>query len=136
LGVENQPYYYDKKSERMPIMAGVNLPTFGALDRLSVEAEYLKSRFQNNVGLLYDRQLPVPLNDENVDNPHAYTKAQPHWKWSVYAKRRIIEGVTVHAQAASDHLRHFGSEVKPTPKPVTLTPDEWYYVVRLDFGLF
>src|SRR5690606_35616763 len=37
LGVEDQPFYYEDKLERLPVMAGIRLPTFGLLDRLSVE---------------------------------------------------------------------------------------------------
>jgi hypothetical protein len=146
LGVEDQPFYYENKSERMPMMLGVALPTFGILDQLSLEGEYHKSRFNNTVGLLYDREVPVPLKDASQDNPYAYSDAavaanedkftKDDIKWSVYARRKITEGVTLHAQAASDHLRHFGAEVKPTESPVTRTPSEWYYVLRLDFGLF
>lgn len=147
LGVEDQPFYYEDKSERMPMMMGVSVPTFGILDQVSVEAEYHKSRFNNTVGLLYDRQVPVPLKDDGInDNPYNYTDAKvsadedafskDDWKWSVYARKRVTEGVTIHAQAASDYLRHFGPEVKPTESAPTRTPSEWYYVVRLDFGLF
>jgi hypothetical protein len=136
LGVEEQPFYYDKLSERMPIMFGMNIPTFGMLDRLAVEGEYLRTRFVNTVGLTFDRQVPVPLNDEVQDSPYDHLEAKTYWKWSTYARRKITDGVTIHAQAASDHLRHYGSEVKPTSKSLTVSPKEWYYVVRLDFGLF
>ena len=146
LGVEDQPFYYEDKSERMPMMLGISLPTLGLLDQLSVEGEYHKSRFKNTVGLLYDREVPVPLKDASGDNPYSYSDiavaadeskfTQDDIKWSVYARRQITEGVTLHAQAASDHLRHFGPEVKPTESPVTRTPSQWYYVLRLDFGIF
>ncbi len=145
LGVQDQPYYYDHKSERMPIMAGINIPTFGLLNSLSAEVEYHKSRFQNSVGLLYDRELPLPLASE-AEDPLAYTDsavaahagsfAKDDWHWSVNAQRKLTEGVTLSAQVASDHLRHFGSEVKPTSSPATIRPQDWYYVLRLEFGLF
>lgn len=140
LGVKDYPFYYEKKTERMPVMAGVNLPTFGILDRLSAEVEYKKSRFRNTFGLTYLETIPVPLDNRNVA-PYTEYEATPEytkddWKWSVYARRKITQGLTVHAQVASDHLRHTDYEAKIHAQPTTLDYDEWYYVVRLDFGLF
>jgi hypothetical protein len=146
LGIEDQPFYYEDKMERMPMMLGVNLPTMGVLNKLNVEVEYRKSRFSNTVGLLYDRAVPLPLKDETQDNPYNYSDeavaadeskfTKDDIKWSVYAYRQITEGISLHAQVASDHMRHFGPEVKPTESPVTRNTSDWYYLLRLDFGLF
>lgn len=146
LGVENQPFYYAKRSERMPVMFGLNVPTFGLFDRLAVEMEYLKSRFGNQVGLLYDQGIPLPLTADGQDDPFAYSDSavaadpgkftKDDWKWSVYAARKITDGVRIHAQVASDHLRHFDTEVKPANTPSTVRLSDWYYVLRLEFGLY
>jgi hypothetical protein len=145
LGVENQPFYYEKRSERMPIMFGVRLPTFGVLDNLAIEGEYLKSRFTNSIALPYDKLLPLPLNAES-ENPFFYTDSsvaanpdhfnQDDWKWSIYANRKVLDGVTLHAQVASDHMRHFDDEVKTQDRPGTVRTKDWYYVFRVEFGLF
>lgn len=145
LGVENQPFYYEHRDERMPVMAGISLPTFGLFDRLAVEAEYHKSRFENTVGLVYDRELPLPLNSE-AENPFAFsdsavatggkTFTRDDWHWSVYASRQVTEGIKVCGQVASDYMRQFGPEVKPTERPTTIRPQDWYYVIRLEFGLY
>ena len=52
LGIENQGYYYDDVTTRIPIMLGVNLPTFRMLDFLSFQVEYYK-----NPGLTASKQL-------------------------------------------------------------------------------
>jgi hypothetical protein len=153
LGIEDQPYYYDKKSERMPIMAGLTVPTFGILDKLDFEVEYHKSRFHNTVGAPFYYSLPIPLDDDGTqDNPYRYdvnsypaaeqdsvanALKKDDWHWSVYASRKIVQGISISGQVASDHQRHpTGPEVKPSVEPPTLSPKDWYYVVRLDFGLF
>jgi hypothetical protein len=149
LGVQDQPYYYERKSERMPIMAGINIPTFGLLNNLTVETEYYKSRYPNTIYYPFDSQqgLPLPLGGDGgeadpkdfSDSAFALDKKKftaDDWKWSVHASRKITEGVTIYAQAASDHLRHINPEAKPSNKPYTLTPSDWYYVVRVEFGLF
>jgi hypothetical protein len=145
LGVENQPFYYEDPLERMPVMLGLNIPTLGLLDRLAVEVEYYKSRFPNSIYYPYDSQLGIPLPMDGGGNPYNYTDemvdANPdafkkdNWKWSVYATRRITEGLGFTVQVASDHLRHINAEVKPSNEPSTIQPDDLYYVVRLNFEL-
>lgn len=144
LGVEDQPFYYEDRMERMPIMAGITLPTFGLIDRVSVEGEYRKSRFPNSFAYPFDNRgaLPLPMSDlgpyefsdtEVEENSSRYTKDD--WKWSVYASHEVIEGVTVTAQAASDHMRPHSNLVNPPNEPFTKTPGEWYYVLRVNFGI-
>ena len=41
LGIQNQPFFYEKKSERMPVMFGINIPTFKILDVLAFELHCL-----------------------------------------------------------------------------------------------
>ncbi len=145
LGVQNQPFYYDHPFERMPIMGGISIPTFRLLDQLSVEVEYHKSRFKNTVGQVFDAELPIPLGvGENyltyTDSALAADKSgsatKDDWHWSVYARRGITEGVSVCAQVASDNMRQFDGEAKPSPTPTTLNTKDWYYVIRLEFGIF
>jgi len=117
------------------------------LTRFAFEAEYHKSRFPNAIGLEYDREVPLPLDGEST-NPFDYSDSaiavdttgkfsKDDWHWSLYASRKITAGVTLCAQAASDHGRHYPNpEVKPTSQPTTIKPSDWYYIIRLEFGLF
>lgn len=136
LGVEDQPYYYDDKLARMPVMVGINLPTFGLLDRLTGEIEYRKSDYANTTGSAFEFQRPLPIN---IGEESAYTYASPGTaddvKWTVYAKRSIIGNVSVYAQAANDHQRHTSFKVIPSYRPFTERRSDWYYVLRLDFGI-
>jgi hypothetical protein len=140
LGFEDQPFFYEDKSERMPMMAGINLPTFGLLDRLSAEVEYRKSRFRNSIYAINALGNPQPITKEDgtsggyayLDTPE-YTKDD--WKWSFYARRSILPGVNVHAQVASDHMRHPDFWGVMSDAPVTAKTTDWYYVFRVDFNL-
>jgi hypothetical protein len=142
LGVEDQPYFYEKKIERMPVMFGVNLPTLGILDRLAVEAEYRKSPFPNSNVAVLQYQVPIPVvNAYELDEDGVSLKYDPDdakyddWKWTVYARRRVIDGINIYAQAASDHLRHFNRSAAPGAEPATPKASDWYYVFRLEFGI-
>jgi hypothetical protein len=154
LGIKDYPGFYDKKSERMPIMVGLDIPTFKLLDILGVEVEYKKSRFRNNMFWVMDDQpLPIPLSGTSEDFTNydvtdpKYTAAQvdsmntkfgqDDLHWSIFARRKIANGMTVHAQVASDHLRHYGLQVAPIPgyAPATERTKDWYYILRLEFGI-
>ncbi len=134
LGVKDYPYYYDDKLERMPVMVGVNVPTFGILDKLSLETEYRRTRFPNTIGSVYQDQRPLPIGSE--ESPTLYTEEKTSWKWSVYARRSLLKGVSVHAQVANDHMRHFASLfADPHHRPATERNTDWYYIMRLEFGI-
>ncbi len=171
LGIQNQPFYYDKPMERMPVMFGLNLPTFGLLEVLNVEVDYRKSVFQNTLNLAWNERLPLPLASKS-ESPFTYRESgrqafvselmasegmaqatadslfsaelgerqtaasENAWHWSIYAKRKIIEGVSITGQVASDHLRHFDIVfASPSYTPATQKTKDWYYVVRVEFGI-
>lgn len=170
LGIQNQPFYYDKPMERMPLMFGLNIPTFGILDKFNVEVEYRKSVFTNTIDQAWNQRLPLPVESQ-TDDPLTYREAgrkvytselvaqgqtqkdadsiftsalnkresaasENAWHWAVYAKRHITNGLSLTAQVASDNLRHFDIVfATPSPTPATLKTKDWYYVIRLDFGI-
>jgi hypothetical protein len=149
LGIKDQPYFYDKASERMPIMVGMNIPTFRLLDVLGVEMEYRKSRFPDTYFAGFYEKVPLPW--DGVVDVSAYDPKDPGYaqrekdferddvKWSIFAKRTIRNGLTVYAQAASDHIRfettEGGGKFRPTFSPSTGAPGQWYYLLRLEFGI-
>ena len=139
LGVQNQPYYYEEITERMPLMMGIDIPTFGILDRLSAEFEYNKSRFKNTIYSVNQNQFPLPLESSDYVEAGGYTyhsgsNTEDDWKWSVYASRQMTRGLNLRAQIASDHMRHPDFWGVMSDEPATRDKSEWYYVVRADFG--
>ena len=153
LGWKDYPYYYSDRWHRIPVMVGMNLPTFKLLDVLAVEGEYRKADFINSTSNSYDEYTyPVPTLEgvfgTQVDKLKAYNKnslSKGPWyrnqgiKWSVYAKRNVIPGIDVYAQVASDHNRagKFNSEgaFVPSREPLTVTPGDWYYLIRIQMGI-
>lgn len=133
LGIENQPYFYENRAHRRPIMMGINLPSFGVFDRLCFEYEHLASAFPNSNSVVLQSQVPVPTDEPYSFKPDSVAFKEP--KWSIYAKRKVVDGVSVHFQAASDHLRHFNRAAAPGALPATQYANHWYYVFRLEFGI-
>jgi hypothetical protein len=139
LGVKNYPFYYPDISYRMPIMFGLNFPTFGLLDLISVQGEYYKSLWTNDIDAVYEQQFPIP-NHKNYDpafGPETVAKAaeKDRLHWSVMAKKQAFKGVNFYLQVANDHLRTFDYNIKPIKVPITSRPSDWYYLFRIEVGI-
>jgi len=118
LGVENQPFYYEDRLQRMPVMAGLNLPTFRLLDLLSFQTEYYGARF-SNIRRLTENSLPIWLPAEwELQQPDfntiPYADYKPEnyrrddWKWSLYAERKV--GRLVKATLQDAHCTRAAGE--------------------------
>jgi|GEM_PF-777840 len=120
LGLKNQGPIYNDVRQRMPVMFGVNIPTFNMLDVLAFQMEYYAMPYPND----YSNQIrfvsagvPQPTNgccfgnpdvkyttaNVNSDQPNYY--AHHHWYWSVYGRRWLGKHLAIVAQAARDHWR-------------------------------
>lgn len=133
LGWENQPLYYEERAERIPVMVGLNVPTFKVLDLLSLQIEYYKSRF-NNFRTFNTESMPIPKVSLDA-YPVIPSETKDDIKWSVYAKKSMTKALTVYTQVASDHFRLMDGSLKTSDAPLTSSPKEWYYLLRLEFAL-
>lgn len=75
IGVQNYGKVYSDRAQRMPVMFGINLPAFGWLDVISVEAEWYGARYRNNVSKLTQLKYselpsPVPVSYNTYDPIH------------------------------------------------------------------
>jgi hypothetical protein len=147
LGVKNYGYMYEDPLERMPVMVGFNIPTFKLLDVLSLEVEHYDSKFLNN----YKNPLwgsvpmwfPPGIDGQSVEPAWVVENdskvRRDNWKWSLYGKKEVTKGINIYAQAASDHIRTIGADFgAPSPTYVPITNrngKDWYYIIRLDFGI-
>ena len=126
LGVEDQPYYYEDIWQRIPVMIGVNFPTFKMLDLLSFQTEYYASPFNN------DRLFIA--NSYPVWDPDAPRYNRDNWKWSLYAEKKISKLFKLEAQIANDHLRLPELTTNLSTSDITVNPSHWYYMIRFEFG--
>jgi hypothetical protein len=146
LGIENQPYYYTDITQRIPIMFGLTVPTFGLLDLFSVQLEYFKNPWPDNKAQQYNNTFPIPglPQDRNANDSRYLYDLQladgvfgdDDLKWSVFAKKTLFPGLELYAQVANDHFRlqedRFG---KPTSQPLTTEKGNWYYLLRFQWML-
>ncbi len=134
LGLQNQPYYYEDRTQRMPIMLGADIPTFHLLDLFSVQMEYLKNPWPDFNYDQYTYSMPVPsLPGSPTD--YALRKQAGFYnrddlKWSVNLQKTIVTGWQAHLQVANDHLRVQDEYAQPSFMPVTQGKSDWYYLVQ------
>lgn len=102
------PWGYNSLKHKIPVVMGLNIPTFKVLNILSLELEYYGCPYPNS----YRRRLgPGPSQSYPVPDPQGnhpnmdYTK--DNWKWSLYAKKTFFDDhLGVILQFARDHTRN------------------------------
>ena len=141
LGLVNYPVSfdgytrYDTLWQRIPVMAGFNVPTFKVMDFLSVEAEWFGNPYPNNLNtIMFDNQ-PTPLSSYgNEKDPANLNNHGDDWKWSVYGKKTFADHFNVTFQCARDHLRWFRLDyTKQDGKEALRKNNEWYYTFKLGY---
>jgi hypothetical protein len=129
MGVENRPIFYEKRKDRIAHMVGANIPTFGLLDMLSLEVEYCSNPYAPDMSSATYKFSPTPNLGYGSDF------SSDDLKWTAYARKTLIPGFAVTAQAARDHSRlvdYFGHtndmEILPKRK-------NWYWAVQLAYSI-
>jgi hypothetical protein len=148
LGVKDYPFYYEKKTERMPVMFGINAPTFRMLDLLSFQMEYYNSPFPNSIENAYRYQMPTlpfvnsgPSGTISEQDPNLFKRdldevTKDNWKWSLLARKTLVRGLTIYAQAANDNQRLPNWKAEQSYAPITnIQKKDWYYLIRLELGI-
>ena len=137
LGWKNYPAYYEKRSERIPIMAGVYLPTFNLLDFLAVEGEYFPSKHIPTYEVRFKKNAPQPGAWKNPTMESEWTqerRTKDDWKWGVAAKKSF-QGFGVVAQAGTDHTKLI-NESGIAYFDMLSRPAHWYVQVRFFGGVY
>ncbi len=156
LGVKNYPFYYEKRSERMPIMLGMNLPLPGGFE-IAGEAEHYKNKFMNNVRAAYEYVLPqwrekpsdffvdslnasgIPVGDGQggflKTNKPQVSHENGEWFWSMTAKKTMYNRVNFTAKVAHDFLRLYNFFGNPSDEPAFQHKDGWYLAFKTEINL-
>jgi hypothetical protein len=143
LGVINYPVSrdgntrYDNILQRIPIMAGFNLPVFKLLDVLSLEVEYFSNPYVNSTNSIRFDNVPVPLSGfkEETQNPKYKNLHDDDLKWSVYAKRTFFGNMFIMGQAASDHIRWYRyNYTNMDGKEALRKLSDWYFTFKFGYS--
>lgn len=142
LGAKNYPLYYEKIGDRMPIMFGINLPTFRILDLLAVQGEYYHSPYLNSYVELVGTNSATPTHvfaTDSVRSREDYGDLARHddFSWSVQARKNIGGRAYISARAAHDHIRTVSIKTWTAPEPTQVLGrnKDWYWMLQFGFGI-
>ncbi|MDB5048283.1 MAG: hypothetical protein JWO30_1354 [Fibrobacteres bacterium] len=142
LGVQNYPFYYEKITERMPIMAGFNFPGFKFIDLISIQAEYFNSPNLNSYWELVRSNSAVPTTPNGSDVTRSKTEygditKNDNLSWSILAKKTFGRASYISAQVARDHLRTVSIDTWTAPEPVEVLgrSSDWYWMLQFGYGI-
>ncbi len=133
------PGYNDIK-KRLPVVIGFNVPTFGAMDVLSVEGEWWDNNFANSYWGVY------PIGGGYEQNPYPWKygnqgrRVDPYggpWHWSIYAKKTILKNVKLTAQAARDHTileTSLTGTSNGDPEEAMDGKGNWGWMAKIEYG--
>jgi len=127
--IKDYPGNYRSLKDRIAYMYGLNVPTFRLLDLLSVEAEFCRNPLPDNSFEALQELAPVPKVDAGINGK------SDNFKWTLYAQKKIVNGFSISAQAARDHMRlvdFFGHYYDQT---IMQHPDNWYWAVQLGYAI-
>lgn len=129
LGVQDRPLYYNKMMNRVAYTVGFNFPTFHILDVLAAEAEFCKNPYPNDAGNATLNLSPTP--QPSTSGP---VKGDD-FKWTVYANRTIVPGLTVSGQIANDHMRLVDYFGHTNDRDVMPYHKNWYWSLALGYAI-
>jgi hypothetical protein len=111
-------------------MVGFNIPTFHGLDVLSFELEYFPSVLPNDFFSVVTLQSPVPYITGTNKDYTADNYDDGFVRWSLYAKRMVIDGFTIAAAAAFDHHRTTTQEGSPYEGENLTKAGNWHWKLK------
>jgi len=143
LGVKNYPVFFEKIMNRVPMMLGVNIPTFKILDCLNVEMEYWNNPYINSYFNVSSQSLLGAIPDYkheagalNLDPTKNYTSDD--FAWSVTAQKSVGKNITLIGKVARDHLtllnfgQGYGTDLQHDIFP---NMKGWYYVFHVQAAI-
>jgi hypothetical protein len=147
LGIQDYPVFYENKMDRMPIMAGINLPGFRWVDLISLQFEYFPSPHINSYGSVVGSNYATPAQVDPLFDPmlsdkdYADQLSKDNISWSLLVQKTVSKRLTIAFQAARDHARLVsettwaGPFLDPNEVFYKSGGDNWYWMMRVGFGI-
>lgn len=139
LGLKSDTLYYKDMAQRMPVMLGLDVPTFGLLDMLSFEVEYFKNPYFGRKYSIGDATAsnfsPLPnLLAEEYAPDKIPKNTKDDLKWSIGVHKALNKWLDIKGRVASDHLRLLGWDTDYVGgEPMTKKTGDWYFLARIEY---
>jgi hypothetical protein len=126
--------WYKNLDERTPRMVGFNLPAFRLLDVLSGELEYFSSVIPNDYRSHLYTLSPMPYFRQGLGEYKKEDWDKGFWRWSVYAKKMVIQGFSVTGEIAFDHLRTTFSDGSTKEYESLVKAGHWHWNTKFSYA--
>jgi hypothetical protein len=123
--------WYNSLNQRTPRMVGFNFPAFRILDVLSCELEYFPSAIPNDYSTILESSTPMPSIQGGYG---AYQESKGSWRWSVYAKKMVVQGFCVTGEAAFDHTRTTILDGTTQYYEALSRPGDWHWMLKFGYS--
>jgi hypothetical protein len=119
---------YSDRLQRTVALVGYTIPTFKLLDVLALEFEYFPNKYANSYRQVFDENIAIPYIQDS--------RERAPWKWSLYAKRTILDHFFIVCQMARDHMRPALPDIKNSEREDVLNKvGDWWWVASLNFTM-
>jgi hypothetical protein len=144
LGIKNYPVFYTKVTNRMPVMLGLNLPTFKLLDLFAIQVERFASPWLNNTSQIANDANPLPhfpIASDSVASVKEWNDlaTKDDLKWTLLVQKKLGNFITISGQLANDHMRTVSSRYFYGPQfdhnEVTVGKSDWYWMTQISWGI-
>lgn len=146
LGVENHPVFYENALDRVPVMFGINLPSFGLVDLIALQFEVFPSPHANSYKSSIESNAATPELVTSADRlasgrDYEDAFAKDDLAWSLLVRKQLTRGLTFSAQAARDHARmvshafYAGPGLAPNSIFYATDRNNWYWMAQFSFGI-
>jgi hypothetical protein len=147
LGISDYPIFYENKADRIPVMAGINLPGFRFFDLISLQFEYFPSPHINSYASMVGSNYATPAQVDPLFDPmlsgrdYADQLSKDDFSWSLLVQKTVGKRISVAFQAARDHARLVsettwaGPFLDPNEVFYKSGGDNWYWMMRVGFGI-
>jgi len=136
-GVKSPKTRYDDIKKRIPVMIGINIPTYKILDILSFECEWFGSTDPNDMTQVVRDGIPSERQSSFSGTSYA-DSTRDNWKWSFYAKKTLAGHFNILAQIASDHLRWeyngYADHANHDGIEALRAINKYYFIVRFGYN--
>jgi hypothetical protein len=119
---------------RMPIMVGINLPTWKILDLLAIEVEWFNSPYANHWLGLFDQQSTYSPAINKLDQWDNYVN-KDNFSWAIHV-RKSVGKFEARALFSRDHTIYMINNVTNGNFEQTMKrPQDWQWLIQLRYNL-
>ncbi|MBN1600685.1 MAG: hypothetical protein JW915_03705 [Chitinispirillaceae bacterium] len=143
VGFKDPDYYANDTvivpslANRIPLMLGINIPTFKILDLFNFEVEYCKYPYANDWWGYSQAQPPTPKPFyPSEEKWRKIYRDDDNWKWSLYIKKSISK-FDIIALFANDHVIYetYSAESHQYTEQSLRKSTNWHWFIKLQYHL-